>query len=54
LALSAVNCIEHGDWDGLQLFCRTLQTSDADLLAHYQASTLSADSFVSAQTERTV
>jgi c-di-GMP-related signal transduction protein len=54
LALSAVNCIEHGDWDGLQLFCRTLQTSDTELLAHYQASTLSADSFVSAQTERTV
>jgi c-di-GMP-related signal transduction protein len=54
LALSVVNYIEHGDWDGLQLLCRTLQTSDTELLAHYQASTLSADSFVSAQTERTV
>jgi c-di-GMP-related signal transduction protein len=54
LALSAVRCIERGEWEGLQLLCRTLESSDAEFLAHYQASILSADKFVSAQTERII
>ncbi|MFE1243200.1 EAL and HDOD domain-containing protein [Fictibacillus sp. NPDC058756] len=54
LALSAVKCIEHGEWYELQMLCRALQTSDAELLMNYQASSLSADQFVHAQTESTV
>jgi c-di-GMP-related signal transduction protein len=54
LALSAVKCIEHGEWDELQTLCGALQTSDAELLMNYQASTLSADQFVQAHTESTV
>jgi c-di-GMP-related signal transduction protein len=54
LALSAVKCIEHGELGELQTLCRALQTSDAELLMNYQASTLSADQFVHAQTESTV
>jgi c-di-GMP-related signal transduction protein len=54
LALSAVKCIEQGEWDELQTLCRALQASDAELLMNYQASSLSADQFVQAHTESTV
>jgi c-di-GMP-related signal transduction protein len=53
-ALATVKSIEQGDWDELQTLCSTLQTSDAELYVYYQASTRSADKFVSAQAESTV
>lgn len=53
-ALATVKSIEHGDWNGLQTLCSTLQTSDAELYVYYQASAQSAAKFVSAQAESTV